>query len=144
PRPATVRKLADAFGLTGDERDRFCSAAVTVLTAAPEETAARVPAQLPADVARFTGRKEHLDHLAAALDHAANAVVISAIAGTAGIGKTALAVHFAHRVRHRFPDGQLYVNLRGFHPSGAVMDPAHAIRTMLEALDVPRQRIPAD
>ncbi len=149
PRPGTVRKLADAFGLTGDERDRFCSAAVTVLTASPgtkpaaDPATGRVPAQLPADVARFTGRRAHLDHLTAALDRAANAVVISAIAGTAGIGKTALAVHWAHRVRHRFPDGQLYVNLRGFHPSGAVMDPAQAIRSMLEALDVPRQRIPA-
>jgi tetratricopeptide (TPR) repeat protein len=53
-------------------------------------------------------------------------------------------VHWAHRVRHRFPDGQLYLNLRGFHPSGAVLDPAQAIRAMLEALEVPRQRIPAD
>ncbi|GIJ71773.1 hypothetical protein Voc01_066900 [Virgisporangium ochraceum] len=152
PRPATVRKLADAFGLTGDERNRFCSAATT--TAVPDPPTqpapprAATPAQLPADVARFAGRADHLDRLTAALDGAADrhpaAVVISAIAGTAGIGKTTLAVHWAHRVRHRFPDGQLYVNLRGFHPSGAVMDPAQAIRSMLEALDVPRQRIPAD
>ncbi|GIJ57815.1 ATP-binding protein [Virgisporangium aurantiacum] len=187
PRPATVRRLADAFGLTGDERDRFCSAATVTADATPAAgapaTATRIPparrvtpAQLPADVARFTGRQAQLDRLTAALDAAAGAnaaaagtaaanegsaagtagadqgaadrhpaaVVISAIAGTAGIGKTALAVHWAHRVRHRFPDGQLYVNLRGFHPSGVVMDPAQAIRALLEALDVPRPRIPAD
>jgi tetratricopeptide (TPR) repeat protein/transcriptional regulator with XRE-family HTH domain len=160
PRPTTVRKLADAFGLTGNERDTFCSAATmpsvtpaaTVLTASPERetavTRATTPAQLPADVARFTGRATHLDQLTAALDGAADrhpaAVVISAIAGTAGIGKTALAVHWAHQVRHRFPDGQLYVNLRGFHPSGAVLAPAQAIRAILESLDVPRQRIPAN
>lgn len=56
-------------------------------------------------------------------------------------GKTALAVHWAHRVAERFPDGQLYVNLRGFHPSGA-MSPAEAIRGFLDAYAVPPDRIP--
>jgi tetratricopeptide (TPR) repeat protein/transcriptional regulator with XRE-family HTH domain len=151
PRPATVRKLADAFGLTGADRDGFCAAAAPDRSAEPGRAAEpdpAVPAQLPADVAAFTGRTAHLDRLTAVLDAAAAGspapVVISAIAGTAGIGKTALAVHWAHRVRHRFPDGQLYVNLRGFHPSGSVVRPAQAIRGLLEALDVPRQRIPGD
>ena len=62
------------------------------------------------------------------------AVVITAIAGTAGVGKTALAVHWAHRVADRFPDGQLYVNLRGFEPSGTAMAPAEAVRGFLDAL----------
>jgi DNA-binding SARP family transcriptional activator/Tfp pilus assembly protein PilF len=120
--------------------------------AAPAETA--VPAQLPADVRGFAGRTEHLarlDSIATTLaegegggDDHATAVVISAIAGTAGIGKTALAVHWAHRVANRFPDGQLYVNLRGFDPGGTIVDPATAIRGLLDALAIPPERIPAD
>jgi hypothetical protein len=70
-------------------------------------------------------------------------VVVAAIAGTAGIGKTALAVHWAHRVADRFPDGQLYVNLRGFDPSGSPMAPAEAVRGFLDGLQVPPQGIPA-
>ncbi|WP_069772269.1 BTAD domain-containing putative transcriptional regulator [Streptomyces sp. LUP30] len=69
-------------------------------------------------------------------------VVISAIGGMAGVGKTSLAVHWAHRVADRFPDGRLYVNLRGFDPSGAVMEPGEAVRGFLEALGVPPDRVP--
>jgi predicted ATPase len=72
------------------------------------------------------------------------AVVISAVSGTAGVGKTALAVHWAHRVRDRFPEGQLYVNLRGFDPRGSVLEPTAALRRFLDALGVPAQRIPVD
>ena len=71
-------------------------------------------------------------------------VVIGAVSGTAGVGKTALAVHWAHRVADRFPDGQLYVNLRGFDPAGPALDPAEAVRGFLDALGVPPQRIPAE
>jgi tetratricopeptide (TPR) repeat protein len=72
----------------------------------------------------------------------ASAVVIAAISGMAGVGKTALAVHWAHRVVAAFPDGQLYVNLRGFDPGDAVMAPAEAIRGFLDAFGVPPERIP--
>src|SRR5204863_898199 len=102
------------------------------------------PRQLPIDVTHFTGRAEQL----ARLDDlffggAGEPVVISAIAGTAGVGKTALAVHWAHRSTGRFPDGQLYVNLRGFDPTGPAMTAAEAVRGLLDALGVPAQRAPA-
>ena len=105
-----------------------------------------VPAHLPADIAAFTGRRDQLDRLgvlAEALDGPTTTVVISSIAGTAGIGKTALAVHWAHQVRTMFPDGQLYVNLRGYDPSGSTMDPSDAVREFLGALGVSAQRVPA-
>jgi DNA-binding SARP family transcriptional activator/Tfp pilus assembly protein PilF len=124
--------------------------------AAPAGTTAlaptAVPRQLPADVRGYAGRTEHLaqlDALAAtcgtdAGSDATTPVVISAIAGTAGVGKTALAVHWAHHAATRFPDGQLYVNLRGFDPDGAMVDPATAIRGLLAALGEPTERLPAD
>ncbi|MEV0386492.1 BTAD domain-containing putative transcriptional regulator [Nonomuraea sp. NPDC050643] len=73
----------------------------------------------------------------------ARPVRIAVITGTAGVGKTALAVHWGHRTRRHFPDGQLYVNLRGFGPDGP-MEPATALEVLLQGLDVPAQRIPAD
>jgi len=102
------------------------------------------PAQLPAKLPSFTGRLDELARFRGRLpDNSASTVVISAIGGMAGVGKTALAVHWAHQVADRFPDGQLYVDLRGFHPSGTVMSPAEAIRSFLDALGVPAQRVPA-
>jgi tetratricopeptide (TPR) repeat protein len=111
-----------------------------------------VPRQLPVDVRGYAGRTDQLarlDALAATCGKGAGGdattpVVISAIAGTAGVGKTALAVHWAHRAAKRFPDGQLYVNLRGFDPDGSMVDPAAALRGLLAALGVPTERLPAD
>ncbi|WP_327238238.1 tetratricopeptide repeat protein [Streptomyces sp. NBC_01317] len=103
------------------------------------------PAQLPADLSAFTGRRSELARSHALLPDEGEgpaAVVISAIGGMAGVGKTTLAVRWAHEVAHRFPDGQLYVNLRGFDPTGSVMDPADAIRTFLDAFGVHPNRIP--
>jgi DNA-binding SARP family transcriptional activator/tetratricopeptide (TPR) repeat protein len=107
-----------------------------------------VPAHLPADVPGFTGRAAELAWLdgllAEAGAEAPTAVMVTVMSGTAGVGKTAMAVHWAHRVADRFPDGQLYVNLRGFDPGGQVVEPARALRGFLGALGVPAQRMPAD
>jgi tetratricopeptide (TPR) repeat protein len=102
-----------------------------------------VPRQLPAAIRHFAGREAELTVLAGQVAGVASAVVISAVGGAAGIGKTTLAVHFAHQVAGQFPDGQLYVNLRGFGPAGALVTPAEAVRGFLEALAVPPERIPA-
>lgn len=73
------------------------------------------PAQLPADITDFTGREDALRRLdVQAGRHDGAPVGVSAVVGTAGIGKTALARHWAHRVRDRYPDGQLFVDLRGY------------------------------
>ncbi|GAB7046506.1 ATP-binding protein [Catenuloplanes indicus] len=105
-----------------------------------------VPRQLPAAVAHFTGRSRELAELDRLADGPGpeSTFVISAIGGTAGAGKTALALHWAHRVADRFPDGQLYVNLRGFDPSGMAMPVERALRGFLEALGVASSRIPAE
>ena len=103
------------------------------------------PAQLPADVPVFVGRAEPLAQLDAMMPTAVRppAPVVISVSGTAGVGKTALAVHWGHRARAEFPDGQLYVNLRGFDPKGPV-SPTEVIRGFLHALGVTSDWIPAD
>ncbi|GAB3808943.1 AfsR/SARP family transcriptional regulator [Micromonospora zhanjiangensis] len=106
-----------------------------------------VPAQLPLDIPGFLGRDEELDRLDAVLRAGAarpTAVTVCVLSGTAGVGKTTLAVHWAHRVRDRFPDGQLYVNLRGFDPTGTAVSSGDAVRAFLAALGVAPHRVPDD
>ncbi|MEV7012298.1 tetratricopeptide repeat protein [Streptosporangium sp. NPDC051022] len=129
PRSSTVRVLADTLKLSPADRAAF------QLAAQPEAGHPPVPAQLPADVDGFTGRADALR----ALD-AATAAVIT-VSGAAGVGKTSLAVHWSHLVAPGFPDGQLYVDLRGFSRH-ATVDPAEVIRGFLDALGVPPDRIP--
>ncbi len=96
-------------------------------------------------MAGFAGRAAELEALTGLLEDSAGpggAVVIAAIDGTAGIGKTALAMQWAHQVAGRFGDGQLYVNLRGFHPAGTPMAPAEAVRGFLDAFEVPPRADP--
>ena len=103
------------------------------------------PRQLPPAVPGFAGRAGELAALTGLLDQvaaSAGTVVISAIGGTAGVGKTALAVHWAHQVAGRFPDGQLYINLRGFGPSGQPVTAAEAVRQLLDGLGTAAERIP--
>src|SRR5262249_27156290 len=128
------------------------AAAVTLLAPTPSLAATpppTVPAQLPPVIAGFAGRDAELASLDAILPEPATGgtagvrpLLISAIAGTAGVGKTTLALHWAHRVRERFPDGQLYVNLQGFDPCGPPVEPDLALRGFLEAFEVPPDRIP--
>jgi tetratricopeptide (TPR) repeat protein/transcriptional regulator with XRE-family HTH domain len=158
PRPATVRLLADGLGLGGTEREKFQQVAAGAAKPTNRTGAAAArsvstdrqrpdPAQLPLDIAGFTGRVAELAWLDALLAHSrgrGTAVVVGAVSGTAGVGKTALVMHWAHRVRHRFPDGQLYVNLRGFGPGGRMTSPTEAVRGFLDGLGLSADRIPTD
>ncbi|MEW2120764.1 BTAD domain-containing putative transcriptional regulator [Streptomyces sp. NPDC005474] len=149
------RAVAEAFRTSlPDKLDNPASAAVK-----PEPDVLRVekpdtadmgtawtrPAQLPPDLGVFSGRHTELALAHALLpadDTAAPPVVIGAISGMAGIGKTTLAVHWAHKVAPRYPDGQLYTDLRGFDPGGGTASPAQVLRAFLDALGVPQHRIP--
>jgi DNA-binding SARP family transcriptional activator len=105
------------------------------------------PRQLPAGVSAFAGRVEQvrqLDELVTGARDAAAGTIV-AVTGMAGVGKTALALHWAHRVRDRFPDGQLYANLHGYaEPHGPAPGTAEAVRGFLDALGVAPERIPPD
>ncbi|WP_405146454.1 tetratricopeptide repeat protein [Sphaerisporangium sp. NBC_01403] len=151
PRSSTVRVLADTLKLSPSDRAAFQLAAqpdagrppvpaqpgagLPPVPAQPDMGLPPVPAQLPAGVDGFTGRAEALR----ALDAATAAVVT--VSGPAGVGKTSLAVHWSRLVAPRFPDGRLYVDLRGFSRHAAV-DPAEVIRGFLDALGVPPDRVP--
>lgn len=115
----------------------------------PHDNAPPAPAELPHSAAGFAGRTDELARLHTLLppdQHRGptNTVVISAIGGAAGIGKTALAVHWAHQVRDRFPDGQLYVNLHGFDHDRQPLEPGEALELLLRSLGVPASEIPAN
>ncbi|MEO3754035.1 BTAD domain-containing putative transcriptional regulator [Streptomyces sp. B6B3] len=143
----TARKaLVTELGLEpGPELRALEQRILTGEPARPDDTgAAQVPppAQLPVNVRGFVGREAELAELDRLLSVAAPAVV-SAVAGTAGVGKTALAVRWAHRVRERFPDGQLYVDLRGYGPDQPV-SPEDALAGFLRALGVDGAAVPPD
>jgi tetratricopeptide (TPR) repeat protein len=136
--------------LSGSSRDVVQAGSVTgdihfhhTQPAAGQGTA---PRQLPADVHAFVNRSTELGHLDAALaghDDAQTVVCVHIVAGTAGAGKTSLVLHWAHQVKDRFPDGQLFVNLRGYDP-GQPVTAQQALRRFLRALNVPAADIPHD
>ena len=101
------------------------------------------PAQLPFDVPGFTGRVSEVDTLSAARAGAGNTVVISAVSGTGGVGKTALAVHWAHQVAGEYPDGQLYLDLRGYSAQDPVR-PIDALGRLLRSLGADPGHLPTD
>jgi len=145
-----LRRLQQAI-LAGDPEllrspDDAGAAAPAARPAREPQHESVVPRHLPAATRYFAGRAGELGRLAELLDDAAGvsaAATIVAIDGAAGVGKTTLAVHFAHQVAGRFPDGQLYVNLRGFDPAGPPMATAEAIRLFLDALTSPGSALPA-
>jgi DNA-binding SARP family transcriptional activator len=106
-----------------------------------------VPQQLPSPPAPFVGRARQLDEITQAVRSATrrgDSVAIVAVTGSGGAGKTWLALHWAHRNRGQYPDGQLYVDLRGFDPSDDPLQPAVVIRSFLAALGVPAAALPTD
>ncbi|MDG4831753.1 tetratricopeptide repeat protein [Solwaraspora sp. WMMD1047] len=137
--PAEQRALATARDRIEEERRRPARA-----TAGPDEPG--IPRQLPPAPSGFVGRQAQLAQLDALLDpdRRGPAAPVAVLSGTAGAGKTTLAVHWAHRVRDRFPAGQLYLDLRGFAPSGPAMAADEAVRSFLEALGVRPERLPVN
>lgn len=111
-------------------------------TAPAAVTVRTLPRQLPAAPAHFTGREAQLYELNGLLE--AGTAAVAAVTGTAGVGKTSFALHWAHQVSDRFPDGQLYVNLRGFDPVGQPVAPGEAVRALLSALGTAPEAVPGD
>ncbi|ANZ36311.1 hypothetical protein BBK82_09795 [Lentzea guizhouensis] len=132
--------LADELGV--DPGERLLDAHRQVLSG--EVPGDPVPRQLPVGVPHFVGRERELARLTELLRaRPGEPVLISAINGIGGVGKTALAVQWAHRQAERFPDGQLYVNLRGFDTQAEPVDPLSVARDFLAALGVAASEIPA-
>ncbi|SDE11184.1 AfsR/SARP family transcriptional regulator [Glycomyces harbinensis] len=143
-------RLADELGIDPDRTLRETHTAILRedpgldLHSAPVPPATQSdsrisPALLPAALPGFTGREVELDRLRALAEGDANLVVV---AGTGGIGKTTLAVHWARKAADRFPDGQLYADLQGFDPHGAAVRPESVVRRFLEAFGIPAERLP--
>jgi tetratricopeptide (TPR) repeat protein/transcriptional regulator with XRE-family HTH domain len=144
PRGQSLRLLAEALGLDDDARTDFMSRAYGTTRAM--DGGAKVPRQLPGDVAGFAGRHDvlaALDDALRASDSGSSEVGIAVVVGMAGIGKTAVAVRWAHRVASRFPDGTLYVDLRGCS-AAAALRPIDALARCLRALGVAAERVPVD
>jgi tetratricopeptide (TPR) repeat protein len=163
PYPGSVRMLVDALGLPpgladeviaryrgggvpagqwpgAGEADGGAGDGSAGSSAGGAEGLVSVPRQLPAGPGHFVGRGSELESLAGLQGEAGGGVV--AISGMAGVGKTALALHWAHRVAAGFADGQLYADLGGFGPSGTPVKPADALGDFLAGLGVPAARIP--
>jgi tetratricopeptide (TPR) repeat protein/DNA-binding XRE family transcriptional regulator len=159
-RKDTARLLAEALNLVGPAREEFeaiargrapagsfsgfsgASGPVDSLPAGSPSRAAGAIRTLPRDAASFTGREPELRRLVAAAASEAGVVGIHAIGGMAGVGKTALAVHAAHRLADRFPDGQVFLPLHGHTPGQRPVDPEDALASLLLTAGVPASRIP--
>lgn len=156
---AMRERLAEDLGI--DPGPELRAAYERVTAAAPRATPPvpraaapqrRGPAQLPADLPIFTGRDAELARLAALVEPEGNPdtlpdtlpdTVLTVVSGMAGVGKTTLAVRLAHELSPRFPDGQLYLNLRGFDGAGTVIEPQDAIRQLLETQGIAPSKLPS-
>ena len=168
PRPMSHTTLADAFkpgrrrldlamvvaivrALGLENAEVACWRDNCVRVHAEQKTGGQIGAfrQLPADLATFTGRQDDLKQIldaatTAVADGRSAAVVVTAIDGMAGIGKTTLAVHAGHLLSERFPDGQLFVDLHGFTQGLQPRTAADVLADLLRTLRVPPQQIPRD
>jgi len=134
-------RLAGELGI--DPGAELRAAQVQVLRQDFPAPAGNRPAQLPADVAGFRGRESQLAELDDLLAHEDTGARIAVLSGTAGVGKTAIAVHWAQRHRTEFPDGQLYLDLRGYGTEQPV-EPGDALSGFLRALGIDGADIPAE
>lgn len=167
PTPETLDILAAIYGTTrlqivdDHDRQKMALRELASLAALEKQTSApgkitrsrsssayadnvEIPQQLPNAAAYFVGRTQEFDTLTTQLDYMApgGGPVITVVGGTAGIGKTTLAVQWAQQCSDYFPDGQLYVDLRGFHPNSTPVTPHEAIRGFLDAFHTPVEKIP--
>ena len=139
----SARLLADALHLIGPARVRFEAVARGRDPGdAGPGAAGAATRTLPRDIASFTGRQQELEQLAEAAAGAGGVVGIHAIGGMAGVGKTAFAVHAAHRLADRFPGGQIFLPLHGHTPGQQPVDPADALASLLLTAGVPAAQIP--
>ncbi|WP_158645497.1 AfsR/SARP family transcriptional regulator [Stackebrandtia albiflava] len=142
------RRLADDLGIDPGRAIRDVHRAILRDDAsppgprAPATSSVPIPAQLP-NTADFTGRAEELATLDALADDTATGTVVTVISGTGGVGKTALALRWAHRRADRFPDGQLFVDLRGYDDAEP-LTPSEVLHRFLRALGHPADAVPAE
>ena len=145
PHKETVRLLADALQLTGQARVQFEASTRGRGVPSRARGGGRAATRtLPRDVASFTGRRQELDELEDAAAAADGVVSIHAIGGMAGIGKTAFAVHAAHKLADRFPGGQIFLPLHGHTPGQQPVDPDDALASLLMTIGLPAGQIPPD
>jgi transcriptional regulator with XRE-family HTH domain len=148
PQRETIRRLADALQLTRSARAQFEAVARGRPVPAAEVAGTRVAAvtrTLPRDIASFTGRRRELQELVnatASATESCGAVGIYAIGGMAGVGKTAFAVHAAHRLADRFPGGQIFLPLHGHTPGQQPVGPTDALASLLLSIGVPAGQLP--
>ncbi len=139
----TARLLADALHLIGPDKARFEAVARgRDPGSAGPGAAAAATRTLPRDIASFTGRQQELQQLAEAVASTGGVVGIHAIGGMAGVGKTAFAVHAAHRLAERFPGGQIFLPLHGHTPGQQPVEPTDALASLLLTAGVPAAQIP--